>query len=64
MEHANTIPMKEKYRTDMKKELKKLQRQRDFFRQNIGNPAVVELHGKLADARRRIESVSQIFKSI
>lgn len=57
VENASTIPMKEKYRTDMKRELKKLQRLRDIFRQNVNNPAVLEQH-KLVEARRRIELVS------
>jgi len=42
VENASTIPMKEKYRADMKKEIKKLQRLRDFFRQSVNNPAIVE----------------------
>jgi hypothetical protein len=52
--------MKEKYRADMKKELKKLQRLRDFFRQNVNNPTTVEYHVKLGEARRRIEAVSTL----
>lgn len=51
--------MKEKYRTDMKKELKKLQRLRDFFRQTITNPQAVEYHPKLQEGRKRIETVSE-----
>lgn len=51
--------MKEKYRADMKREIKKLQRLRDFFRQNIGNPNIVD-QNKLVEARRRIETVSQL----
>jgi CCR4-NOT transcription complex subunit 3 len=35
LEHANSIQMKEKYETDIKKEIKKLQRHRDFFKSLI-----------------------------
>ena len=51
----------------MKREIKRLQRLRDIFRQNINNPAIVEQH-RLVDARKRIETVStyqflQLFES-
>jgi len=32
--------MKEKFESDMKKEIKKLQRLRDFFRSNQNNPDI------------------------
>ena len=32
VEHASTISIKEKYRQDMKREIKRLQRLRDIFR--------------------------------
>ena len=57
MENASTISIKEKYRQDMKREIKRLQRLRDLFRQNVNNPAVSEQH-KLVEARKRIENVS------
>ena len=41
----------------MKREIKRLQRLRDLFRQNVNNPAVSEQH-KLVEARKRIENVS------
>lgn len=61
VENASTIPMKEKYRADMKKEIKKLQRLRDFFRQSVNNPAIVEQQ-KLVEARRRIEIEMEKFR--
>lgn len=53
--------MKEKHRADMKKEIKKLQRLRDFFRQSVNNPAIVEQQ-KLIEARRRIETEMEKFR--
>ena len=41
----------------MKREIKRLQRLRDIFRQNVNNPAIVEQH-RLVEARKRIETVS------
>ena len=61
VENASTIPMKEKYRADMKKEIKKLQRLRDFFRQSVNNPAIVEQQ-KLIEARKRIETEMEKFR--
>lgn len=57
VENASTISIKEKYRQDMKREIKRLQRLRDIFRQNVNNPAITEQH-KLVDGRKRIEIVS------
>ena len=57
VENASTISIKEKYRQDMKREIKRLQRLRDIFRQNVNNPAIVEQH-RLVEARKRIETVS------
>ena len=45
----------------MKREIKRLQRLRDLFRQNVNNPAVAEQH-KLVEARKRIENVSYPLK--
>ena len=42
----------------MKREIKRLQRLRDIFRQNVNNPAIVEQH-RLVEARKRIETVSE-----
>lgn len=61
VENAPTISMKEKYRADMKKEIKKLQRLRDFFRQSVNNPAIVEQQ-KLIEARKRIETEMEKFR--
>ena len=61
VENASTISIKEKYRQDMKREIKRLQRLRDLFRQNVNNPAVSEQH-KLVEARKRIENVSYPLK--
>jgi len=41
----------------MKREIKRLQRLRDMFRQNVSNPAIVDQH-RLVEARKRIETVS------
>jgi CCR4-NOT transcriptional regulation complex NOT5 subunit len=37
MKNAPTVPMKEKFEMEMKKEIKKLQRLREFFRNNMNN---------------------------
>jgi CCR4-NOT transcription complex subunit 3 len=49
--------MKEKYELEMKKEIKKLQRVRDYFRSLINNPDIKD-KTKLTEARRRVEVVS------
>ena len=49
--------MKEKYEIEMKKEIKKLQRVRDYFRAQINNSEIKD-KSKLMDARRRVEIVS------
>ena len=41
----------------MKKEIKKLQRIRDYFRQALGNPEVKD-KTKADEARKRVEQVS------
>ena len=41
----------------MKREIKRLRRLRDIFRQNVSNPAIPEQH-RLVEARKRIETVS------
>jgi CCR4-NOT transcriptional regulation complex NOT5 subunit len=40
----------------MKKEIKKLQRQRDWFKQNMNNPDIKD-KSKLLEAKRKIENV-------
>lgn len=45
----------------MKREIKRLQRLRDIFRQNVNNPAIVEQH-KLVEARKRIETEMEKFR--
>jgi len=42
----------------MKKEIKKLQRIRDYFRQALGNPEVKD-KTKADEARKRVEQVTQ-----
>jgi CCR4-NOT transcription complex subunit 3 len=49
--------LKEKFELEMKKEIKKLQRLRDFFRQNQGNSDIKD-KSKLDQGRKIIENVS------
>jgi len=46
----------------MKREIKRLQRLRDIFRQNTNNPAILE-QNKLVEARKLIETVSVILSA-
>ena len=57
--------MKEKFETEMKKEIKKLQRLRDFFRTNQNNPDIKD-KSKLDQGRKMIENVrfSDIYYSL
>ena len=57
--------MKEKFETEMKKEIKKLQRLRDFFRTNQNNPDIKD-KSKLDQGRKMIENVrfSDIYCSL
>lgn len=57
MLNAPTPSMREKYEQEMKKEIKKLQRIRDYFRQCLGNPEVKD-KSQADQARRRVETVS------
>jgi len=52
--NAPTQAMKEKYEQEMKKEIKKLQRIRDYFRQALGNSEVKD-KSKADEARKRVE---------
>ncbi len=49
--------MKEKYEYEMKKEIKKLQRVRQFFNNQINNPDIKD-KSKPKEAMRRVEVVS------
>jgi CCR4-NOT transcription complex subunit 3 len=49
--------MKEKYEQDMKKEIKKLQRVREYFKMQMNN-ADIKDKAKLIEGRKRIENVS------
>ena len=49
--------MKEKFESEMKKEIKKLQRLRDFFRTNQNNSDIKD-KSKLDQGRKMIENVS------
>jgi CCR4-NOT transcription complex subunit 3 len=51
--------MKEKFEADMKKEIKKLQRLRDFFRSNQNNTDIKD-KSKLDNGRKMIENVSKV----
>lgn len=51
--------MKEKYEQDMKKEIKKLQRVREYFKMQMNN-ADIKDKAKLIEGRKRIENVSNI----
>ena len=64
LEHAQTQAMKEKYEGEMKKEIKKLQRQRDFFRSNQGNADIKDAatKGKLDLGRKLIEQEMERFR--
>ena len=53
--------MKEKAELDMKKENKKLQRLRDFFKQGINSGEIKEIQ-KLQDARKKIETEMEKFR--
>lgn len=53
--------MKEKAELDMKKEMKKLQRLRDFFKQGINSTEIKEKQ-KLQDARKKIETEMEKFR--
>lgn len=55
--------MKERYEQEMKKEIKKLQRIRDYFRQAIGNPEVKEKQ-KADEARKRVEQEMENFREL
>lgn len=53
--------MKEKAELDMKKEIKKLQRLRDFFKQGLNSGEIKEKQ-KLQDYRKKIEAEMEKFR--
>ena len=55
--------MKEKYETDIKKEIKKLQRHRDFFKQLIKDSEIKD-KSKMQEYRRRIEDQMEKFREL
>ena len=55
--------MKEKYETDIKKEIKKLQRHRDFFKQLIKDSEIKD-KTKMVEARRKIEDQMEMFREL
>lgn len=63
LDNAPTPAMKERYEQEMKKEIKKLQRIRDYFRQAIGNPEVKEKN-KADEARKRVEQEMENFREL
>jgi CCR4-NOT transcription complex subunit 3 len=54
---APTPAMKEKFEQELKKEIKKLQKIREFMRGIINNPDIKD-KSKCIDGRKRIEVVS------
>ena len=63
MVNAPSLPLREKYELEMKKEIKKLQRFRDYFRQALGNPEVKD-KTKADEARKRIEQEMENFREM
>ena len=61
LENAPTQAMKEKFESEMKKEIKKLQRQRDFFRSNQKDPDIKD-KSKLDLGRKLIEQEMERFR--
>lgn len=59
MQNAPSQSQKERFEIEMKKEIKKLQRVREFFRTNMNNSDIKD-KSRLQEAKRRIESVSTI----
>ena len=53
--------MKDKFESEMKKEIKKLYRQRDFFRTNQNNPDIKD-KAKLDQGRKMIENEMERFR--
>ena len=54
--NAPSQSQKEKFEIEMKKEIKKLQRLRDYFKGHMNNPEIKD-KSKLIEAKKKIESV-------
>ena len=63
LENANSLQMKEKIETEIKKEIKKLQRHRDFFKQLMKDSEVKD-KTKVVEARHRIEEQMEKFREL
>lgn len=63
LEGAHSLQMKEKHEGDIKKEIKKLQRHRDFFKQLLKDSDVKD-KSKISDARRLIEEQMEKFREL
>lgn len=63
LENANSLQMKEKIETEIKKEIKKLQRHRDFFKQLMKDSEVKD-KTKITEARHRIEEQMEKFREL
>ena len=61
LENSPTQTMKEKFESEMKREIKKLQRLREFFRQNQTNSDIKD-KSKLDQGRKMIEKVSGVLR--
>lgn len=57
LQNAPSQSQKERFEIEMKKEIKKLQRVREYFRTNLNNSDIKD-KTRLIEAKRRIESVS------
>jgi CCR4-NOT transcription complex subunit 3 len=63
LENANSLQMKEKIETEIKKEIKKLQRHRDVFKQLMKDSEVKD-KTKVVEARHRIEEQMEKFREL
>lgn len=63
LENANSLSMKEKHETEIKKEIKKLQQHRNFFRQLLKDNEVKD-KSKISEARRLIEEQMEKFREL
>ena len=60
LQNAPSQSQKEKFEIEMKKEIKKLQRLRDWFKTNMNNQDIKD-KSKLLEAKKRIETVSHTY---
>ena len=63
LENANSLSMKEKHETEIKKEIKKLQQHRNFFKQLLKDNEVKD-KSKISEARRLIEEQMEKFREL